>query len=892
VLCLAPGHPEAPAFAYARGFWRRHLGVEPATIRTASATPPRLAGDRLLLLYDEEARPAPLPGACDLAHAQGPAAEIGEAVRILLRDWRAGADGPGRRPDGVALIGRTLAPYALHLTPVLGAHGLPCDSSATLPAARQPVVQAAVWLLRCLTADFPAATLCDLLRTGFVRAPGAAGRNAEEPPRADAAERLLRDWQLSGGRLLITEHLPGWVEAERPVFSDNAGAAERDNAVRIAAGRRQEARRLARLVRRLAQAGQPLLAARTWTAWAMAFGDLLRRHVRGYAAEDAPTPGVDCVLGALRDLGALDAAGVPLVPGAAAAVFEGAVEAAALPIGSVAADGSPVEGDGGGVRVLDAMQARGLAFDTVVLIGMNADLFPRRPREDPFLPDGDRRLLREAQARPLPLASEARDEEHLLLALLAGAARRRLVVLWQHADDDGRARTPSLALREVARALLGTSELAAIDAAAVRVSADPAERLRVAVDVDGMIAPEEAGLAAGFASRSPGALRAALGAAGGAMPPGLLAAGDAVPAGLALLESIEGTAPTPFDALVGPPGDAPAVWSPSRLETLGGCPQRFFFRHVLRVAEWEAPLQDHEIDARDLGALAHGVLRDLYEALAPAAGGAGGDPARRAGAGAPDAGRIRVLLEAAWHARSAAVAARMRLRYPGLWDLLEAKWLRAIEEFALADTAGLAEALEPPRLEHAVEATIALGPDGGELRLRGRLDRLLRHADGLVVADYKTGGRPARFIEPAAILKGERLQLPLYVLLAERAAGGDPPPRVRAEVLGVGPAFARLEPDERAAALDPDRFAQLRGGFLETLAVLVDLVRVGLYPLDPERDRCARCPYVRACRRTHGPTLDRLAAHPALSRFHAIRAKSTRAQTLADVARRSAGGAG
>jgi RecB family exonuclease len=454
------------------------------------------------------------------------------------------------------------------------------------------------------------------------------------------------------------------------------------------------------------------------------------------------------------------------------------------------------------------------------------------------------------------------------------------VVLWQRADDEGRSRTPSLALREVARVTLGTSDLATVDAAAARVSADPSARVRAAVEGDAMIAPSQAGLAAAFACRSPAALLAAIDPGGAEQERGGRAwsewgdhaAGGALAAGLDLLEAIDGPAPTPFDALVGPPGDLPRRWSPSRLETLGGCPQQFFFRHVLRVAEWDPPPGEHEVDTRAMGRLAHGVLRDLYAAAAP-----------------PDAVRLRALLEERWRGQSAAIAARMRLRYPGLWDLLEAQWLEAIELFVLADSAALAGAIDTPRLEEPAEATIPLGGDRGELRLRGRFDRLVRRVEGLVVADYKTGGLPASFVDRASILKGLRVQIPLYVLLAESVAGLDPPPPVRAEVLGVGPSFARVDPGERRAALETDRFAPLREGFLETIGVLVDLARAGLYPLDAEPNRCRRCAYALACRRRHAPTIDRLEAHPALARFRGVREKSSGAPTLADVARRPRG---
>ena len=75
-----------------------------------------------------------------------------------------------------------------------------------------------------------------------------------------------------------------------------------------------------------------------------------------------------------------------------------------------------------GVRFLDVMQARGLTFKHVFLIGFNADLLPRRPREDLFLRDRVRERLRDTSAKPLPVRREAREEEWLLFAM---AWRRR-----------------------------------------------------------------------------------------------------------------------------------------------------------------------------------------------------------------------------------------------------------------------------------------------------------------------------------------------------------------------------------------------------------------------------------------------------------------------------------
>ena len=116
------------------------------------------------------------------------------------------------------------------------------------------------------------------------------------------------------------------------------------------------------------------------------------------------------------------------------------------------------------------MQARGLTFRWVALLGMHSGSFPRAPRADPILPDPARQRLREATGKPLPVKSEADAEERLLLSLLLGAAGKALRVSWQRADERGREKAPSLTLREVSRLALGRPDLAGLVRAATSVT--------------------------------------------------------------------------------------------------------------------------------------------------------------------------------------------------------------------------------------------------------------------------------------------------------------------------------------------------------------------------------------------------------------------------------------
>jgi len=360
-----------------------------------------------------------------------------------------------------------------------------------------------------------------------------------------------------------------------------------------------------------------------------------------------------------------------------------------------------------------------------------------------------------------------------------------------------------------------------------------------------------------------------------------------------MLEAIDEAAPSrlEYDALAGPGAPPVAEWSPSRLETLGACPQQYFFRHILRVEEMDEIAEPYELDAREMGLAVHAVLADVYGRLfgAPDALREGLDPARAAS-------RALELLREAWAARTADIAERMHGRYPLLWSETSRLYRNALETFVLFDAPSLARdrgALLG--VESPVRGTIA--PDSGSpaIAVRGRIDRVTRDgAGGIVVADFKTGRDLEGHVAMRGLLKGRRLQMALYALLAEasRAGWGGGDRAIAVEVIGIGPEHAGgIEPpaeDEprgypARAALDPKKFLECREGILETIGVLAKLAASGFFPLDPASERCRYCPYARACRRSHAPTLARLRAAPPAADFYRLRGKSTRARTLADV---------
>ncbi len=480
----------------------------------------------------------------------------------------------------------------------------------------------------------------------------------------------------------------------------------------------------------------------------------------------------------------------------------------------------PEGADGGGVRILDAMQARGLTFASLNLLGMNSGIFPRVAREDPFLSDASRRLLREATGRPLPIAGERDGEERLLLAMLLGATRDRINVSWRRADESARPLVPSLSLREIARfANLGPDTMD-IEHEARAIPTHPRSRLEGWARSPGLLDRRDETLLAALASENGAEAGAAI-----AMRRPELAAG------VALVATTETFAPTTgrYDGRIGGTARRGDV-SATALETLSRCPLQYFFRHVVRVEAPRTPPTPFEADAAAVGSRVHDVLREVYARLRDEGGWDGDDVGARIL-------RARAILRDAWNASAGEDEAARAARLPVLNRIESQAWLTTLDAFLDADLRRLANGgLVPEALEHDVRGPIPGGPEG--LIVRARFDRVMRGRDGGLVGDYKTGRNLKDRVHAGAMLSGTALQVPIYALLSA----------LPVELLGVGP-----HPDVDVIRFESFKSDEQRNGFLETLRVVVALADAGRFPLRPG-PHCEWCDYRSACRRGHPPT--------------------------------------
>lgn len=380
----------------------------------------------------------------------------------------------------------------------------------------------------------------------------------------------------------------------------------------------------------------------------------------------------------------------------------------------------------GSVVAATTLQARGIPFHSVAILGLAEGELPATLREDPFLRDSDRLALQQA-GLAVALSTESAEREYFLDAL--ARARRRLLLVRPRLAEAGAAWEPSPYWEEVRGRVTGPLELATLGSAIQpQRAASPAEL------VEGLSLHRDE---AAFAWTE-------------ALPSAPLQQRDR--AAHILRERARRT-PTPFDGdlssrstqleqHVGPA----RLWSPTSLETYLACGFRFYVSKVLRLEPRPEPAEGTDI--AQLGTLYHELFEAAYKhAQHP------GDLESVLAAFEAHAGPI---LESA--------PERLGFRATSLW----ARQRTEIEAQVRAGLVALAEYDGVPiahELRFGSKHPMALERDGKTLRLTGVIDRLDRLPNGsLRVIDYKTG--KATYDTPRSLQKGQRFQIALYALAA------------------------------------------------------------------------------------------------------------------------------
>lgn len=710
------------------------------------------------LRHDESPEPPPAGNAIALVEASTRALEAREAVRWVKQ--RIVLD--GYAPGECAILARHSGPYESYLDAAAADFGTPLYFEEGVPLGRFPVIAAILRLLQCLQRDdegallLPRQEMVSLWRSPFFDW-SACGFAVGDAALLDA---LARTNGIAGGEAEWNEalrialpHAPGGDD-ESQDESDDAPHAAIDDPVAA----------------RLFDAFQtfvalfsppPVAAAAGYARWlrtrlsdeppatlfnlegggASEFGLGVARCVRtGDAAEVRRDAAALKVFHEILDGFARNDDAVQIPYKRFVADLAQAVEAARV---------QPDRSHTQAVHVSAARLARGLPFRAVALLGLAEGEFPSLLREDPFLRDEDRALLRrDFPDLDMPTASAERE---LLVETLARATDHLLVTRPRLAHE-GAEWEPSpfwdaiQACADVRPTVIRSGQAASIEGAAcyAELLHAHAQRSRSG-DLDSLAANRPAAL-------HPDALTAIARAA-------------------TVLLARASRHPSPFDGGLEAHGERFAQrfgpshrWSPSALETYRSCAFHFLLNRALRL---EAPItSDDDLDASRLGMIYHAMLAATYAAVE-----AGGETGGERPADGRQYGRDSLL--AAFDAQARRIAddapRTFGFRPPSGWRVRKEELIdtvrRCVDALATYDAVYIRHEVyvgDDPLLR-------VPGAEDDSFLLHGRIDRIDELADGRFrLIDYKTSDVG---IGKADLEQGRRIQIPLYAWALERLSG-------------------------------------------------------------------------------------------------------------------------
>jgi RecB family exonuclease len=473
---------------------------------------------------------------------------------------------------------------------------------------------------------------------------------------------------------------------------------------------------------------------------------------------------------------------------------------------------------GEGVLVAPVTHAIGLDCDVIYLVGLCEDLFPGRLRDDSLLPE----RVRELSAGQLPSTRVRLDfTQRSLLAAFTSASQ---VVasfprgdLRHHTD-----RLPSRWLLPTLRRLSGNPSLAATEWAR-STAIGPAR------DADRWLSTSPSYAGSLLRTDAPGTgqewrIRAAAAGLTGS-PAGL--GDDALSASLTMSRARASGQFTRFDGNLhgvdGLPDFAHSARpvSPTSLERYAKCPHEYFVRRLLHVEPVEIPEEVIEISAMDIGNLLHACFDELISEC----GAAGELP----GYGQPWTDHQRQRLQEIGAATARRYEEAGLTGHRTLWARTRDSLMSTLSWMLDDDEqwrAGQSARVLASELAFGLDGrpAVLIAVDGGELRFRGRADKVDQRKDGaLLVTDLKSGSARS-FRDLSAdnpVAGGEKLQLPVYAHAA-RARFGNAQTPVEAMYW-----FVRKDLGKRFKVPLTDEVEQT---YAETVGLIARSIAGGVFP--------------------------------------------------------------
>jgi ATP-dependent helicase/DNAse subunit B len=520
-------------------------------------------------------------------------------------------------------------------------------------------------------------------------------------------------------------------------------------------------------------------------------------------------------------------------------------------------------GDVARVFIGDFFTARSLRFRAVIIPSLTEGRFPQTVRQDPLLLDAERQHMGEVLLRDLSQRNRLNEAQRLWFTVAAQSAAEYLVLTYPYLDQaSGRTQVPSSYLFEAVEALTGRpASFADLEAFNVRVQLTPFSSGQPATAIDALefhLASVELALARGD-------------------PTGLGYLPTTAPFFSRALYAVHQRWDVPqltaFDGMIEnestkmllhqhqfPSG---TVLSASALETYARCPFRYFLNVVLGLISQEAPEDMLVLHPRDRGSLLHDILYDFFLRLRTAG---------RFPLAGQDQQELSHLLMQVAQEHFQEFARTRATGFPLLWTLeqerLHEQLILLLTRESEAGGEFLPTAFEAPFGEDVTDTQeqffpslpvrFAL-PDGEELRLHGRIDRIDMSADQqrARVIDYKSG-KPVR----GRFAGGTALQLPLYLFAART---------LRPDLDWVSAEYVYVDHlgGARAPEFTADTWQETLPTLQEIVTTLVHGIRSGCFFPTPET--CRPCAFPTICGTQIAARITRKQPDPRLQLLRQVR---------------------
>ncbi|MBN2069992.1 MAG: PD-(D/E)XK nuclease family protein [Candidatus Krumholzibacteriota bacterium] len=495
-----------------------------------------------------------------------------------------------------------------------------------------------------------------------------------------------------------------------------------------------------------------------------------------------------------------------------------------------------------GISVLTPVEARGLRFRVIFIPSMTQSSLPGRIRQDPFLKDGERRVIGQI-ATPdafFPEKGERYEEQVLLFNLIIESASELVVCSRPRVEGrSGRERAGSSFIRFVKEKFSGGSSGG--QCVEKRISG----RMRTTEEVEPvserefdiiLVASEGVKGAEGLSNRF-------------------------FKRGLMLSKARwQNDRLTPYDAVFSSKrareeskrilDEKKWSFSATSLESWARCPFSYFLEKMLGVESVSEPERILTIDRLERGRLVHSLLEDVFRRLGekkylPLSG-----------------NNIAPALDTARGSIDQALARYEDSRPVGLpvfWDMEKDWMIRSVTRY-LEHEARRSDGLVPCRYEASFggddSEKVSFRTGKGEIFFHGRIDRIDSGGGGRFrVIDYKTGNLKGTDDD---IQGGTSLQLPVYLQAASKLL-------VSPVEQGVA-WYQQITPEARGVVrFSGEDWNEKAPGFSKAVDLITDGIEKGYFFIYPDSQRCRFCGLKEACLSSREKLFRRKSEHDRLS---------------------------